>query len=103
LKSATKLRSGTPDPTAARSFVTDYKAAAAPAATPSADQPRSPRNRRPKRQKIIVGARERGKVIADRLAANAKLFDEVLLGEKVDLAADANAANSDQVCYLRYF
>jgi ribonuclease Z len=43
--------------------------------------------------KIISGAKERGKAIAARLAANATLFDEVLLGENVNVEADANAAN----------
>ena len=43
--------------------------------------------------RIISGAKERGRVIADRLAASAKNFDEVLLGEKADVEADGKAAN----------
>jgi hypothetical protein len=47
-----------------------------------------------KAAKIINGAKEHGKVLAERLAAAGKQFDEVLLGEKADVAADGRSAES---------
>ncbi|HXQ78267.1 MAG TPA: hypothetical protein VN797_08665 [Gemmatimonadaceae bacterium] len=47
-----------------------------------------------KAAKIINSAKEHGKVLAERLAAAGKQFDEVLLGEKADVAADGRAADS---------
>lgn len=43
--------------------------------------------------KIISEAKQHGKLLAERLAANAKLFDEVLLADRADIEGDAKAAN----------
>jgi ribonuclease Z len=67
--------------------------AAASDALPPAEQPQLSSKQKSEAIRIILGAKERGNAIAERLATNAKLFDEVLLGEKADVEADANAAS----------
>jgi hypothetical protein len=43
--------------------------------------------------KIINDAKEHVRILAERLSANGKRFDEVLLGETKDVEADGQAAN----------
>jgi hypothetical protein len=67
--------------------------AAAPQRAPASATQLSPQQQA-EASKIIFGAKQRGKSIADRLAANARDFDDVLLGERADVAADGKAADA---------
>jgi ribonuclease Z len=59
-----------------------------------ADAPELSPQQRPDAIEIIADARERVKVLSDRLTAAGKLFDDVLLGEDADIDADGKAADA---------